>query len=120
MKRVELAGFTSTFVRRALLLSVSLPLGACAYQTGFTRADGAPVLPPSPSAEVLKSDPPSSATLLGTVRAQGNNWQKPGDCEAQLVNEARKLGANAVLTTPATSSMGRGPKCEGRAYLLKS
>ncbi len=93
-------------------------VAGCAYHAGFTRAEGAPVLPPSSGAEVLKTEPPATATLLGTVRAQGNNWQRPADCEAQLVNEARKLGANAVLTSPSSSSLGRGPKCEGRAYLL--
>jgi hypothetical protein len=100
-------------------LVVGLLLTGCAYQTGARRAEGAPVLPASPYAEVLRDTAPAGAVVLGTVRAQGNNWQSPAACEAQLVNEARKLGANAVLTTPATSTWGRGPSCLGTAYLLK-
>jgi hypothetical protein len=68
----------------------------------------------------MKTSPPDDAVLLGTVRAQGDNLQTGGSCEAELVNEARKLAANAVLRTPASSSLGRGPRCEGRAYLLKA
>jgi len=103
-------------------LSVSLlagSLAACAYSTSATRAPGAPVLAPSPSATILTSAPPDDAVFLGTVSARGNNWQSPASCEAQLINEARKLGANAVLTTPASSSLGRGPSCDGKAYLVK-
>jgi hypothetical protein len=91
----------------------------CAYHSGFDRAPGAPVLEPSASADILKDDPPADAVLLGTVHAMGNNLQQASSCDAQLVNEARKLGANAVRTYPASSSLGRGPKCEGKAYLLK-
>jgi hypothetical protein len=107
-------------VRAAVTLATCLSLGACAYHSGFDRAPGAPVLEPSASAEVLKADPPADAVLLGTVHAMGNNLQQASSCDAQLVNEARKLGANAVRTYPASSSLGRGPKCEGKAYLIKS
>jgi hypothetical protein len=105
--------------RAVIFVSIGLVTG-CAYATSAHRAPGAPVLPPSPSAEVLKAEPPSDAVYLGTVSAQGNSYQSPGSCDAVLVNEARKLGANAVLTTPASSSWGRGPRCEGKAYLLKT
>ena len=104
---------------RLLLPIITLAVG-CAYSTSSKRAPGAPELPPSAFAEVLRSAPDSSAVLIGTVHARGNNWQSPASCETQLVNEARKLGANAVLTTPADASLGRGPACDGRAYLVKS
>jgi hypothetical protein len=100
-------------------LFIIVAIVGCAYSSSFQRAPGAPVLSPSSSAEILTSAPPSDALLLGTVSAQGNNFQSSGTCDAELVNQARKLGANAVLTSPASSSMGRGPKCEGKAYLLK-
>ena len=109
-----------TITRRVLAFAfVNGALAGCAFQSSSSRAPGAPVLAASPYAEVLKSAPPADAVMLGTVRAQGNNYQSSGGCEAELVNEARKLGANAVLTTPSNSSMGRGPKCEGTAYLIK-
>ena len=105
---------------RQLAMSIAaIVVVGCAYSSSFQRAPGAPVLSPSSSAEILTSAPPSDALLLGTVSAQGNNFQSSGTCDAELVNQARKLGANAVLTSPASSSMGRGPKCEGKAYLLK-
>ena len=105
---------------KGIVALLSLVAVGCAYNSRVQRAPGAPVLPPSPSAEVLKSAPPTDAVFLGTVSAQGNNFQSSGSCEAELVNAARKLGANAVLTTPASSSLGRGPSCEGKAYLLKA
>ena len=105
--------------RASTLVAVTLVAG-CAFVTKSQRAPGAPVLPPSAYAEVLKAEPSSDAVLIGTVSAQGNGYQTSGSCESELVNEARKLGANAVLTTPAVRSGGRGPKCEGKAYLLKT
>lgn len=105
--------------KSATALLIILGTSACAYHASATREPGAPVLPPSPYAEILKAEPPADATLLGTVKAQGNNWQSASSCEGQLINEARKLGANAVLTTPASSSKGRGPSCTGKAYLVK-
>ena len=107
-------------MRRLAVATVALTLVSCAYSNSVKRAPGAPVLPPSASAEVLKGPPPADAVLLGTVHAQGNNFQSSATCEAELVNEARKLGANAVLTTPASSSLGRGPSCSGTAYLVKA
>lgn len=107
-------------VHVCMVLVASVLASACAYSTRAAREPGAPVLAPSPAASVLTSEPPDGSVLLGTVKAQGNNWQSPSSCEAQLVNEARKLGANAVLTTPASSSLGRGPSCEGKAYLVKA
>lgn len=106
-------------MRYIRLTVLAAGLAGCAYATSATRAPGAPVLPPSPYAAILHAAPDSTAVLLGTVHVQGNNWQSPGDCDAQLQNEARTLGANAVLTTPATSSWGRGPRCTGTAYLLR-
>jgi hypothetical protein len=106
--------------RKRTIVTLACVVAGCAYSSSFQRAPGAPVLPPSPAAEVLTTPPPPDAVLLGTVSAQGNNLQSSGTCEAELVTEARKLGANAVLTTPASSSLGRGPKCEGKAYLLKT
>lgn len=105
---------------RLCTLAICLSVVGCAYHSGFDRAPGAPVLEPSASAEILTSDAPADAMLLGTVHAMGNNLQAASSCDAQLVNEARKLGANAVRTYPASSSLGRGPKCEGKAYLVKA
>ncbi|MGH7559394.1 MAG: hypothetical protein ACRENB_00075 [Gemmatimonadales bacterium] len=54
-----------------------------------------------------------------SVTAQGNNWQDPASCDAQLQVGGRRLRANAVLATPAPSGAGQGPRCTGVAYLIR-
>lgn len=105
-------------MRPALILFLLLLyLAGCAYHTGGTRLATAPILPPSPFARLVAA-PPEGAVEVGQVRAQGNNWQAPADCDAQLLVEARKLGGNAVLAVPKKSGWGKGPSCSGRVYFV--
>ncbi len=105
---------------KPLLVVLALALvSGCAYQAKGSRLDGAPVLPPSPFAKLIYAVPTDGAVEIGRVQAQGNNYQKASDCDAQLLVEARKLGANAVLAIPEKSGFGKGPKCSGRAFLVE-
>lgn len=105
-------------IRRTTLVGFAvLSLSACVYQTGGTRLAGAPVLAPASVARLIDSVP-AGAVEIGHVRAQGNNWQRASDCDAQLLVEARKLGANAVLAVPEQSGWGKGPRCSGRAFYV--
>lgn len=103
---------------RGIALCVCAVLAGCVHQPASQRASGATVLSESASAEVLKSSPSGDAVRLGTVRAQVNN-EDSAACEAELVSEAQRLGANAVLPTPSTGAFGRASTCEGTAYRIK-
>ena len=101
----------------ALLVFFSILVVGCAFAVDVTRAPNAPNLPPSSAAEIVHARP-ASGTELATIDAQGNNWQNAGDCEAKLILEARKIGANVVFTQPEESGLGKGPKCRGVAYAV--
>src|SRR5579885_3007988 len=66
---------------------VTLLSGCGAFAVDVQRAPNAPTLPPASSAEIVHA-PPADARELGTIDAQGNNWQSASDCEARLILEA--------------------------------
>jgi hypothetical protein len=95
----------------------ALLLSGCAFAVDVAREPNAPTLPPASSAEVVHVEP-KGATKIATIELQGNNWQSASDCEARLVIEARKVGANVMFTQPEESGLGQGPKCRGAAYAV--
>ena len=98
------------------LLTLAL-LSACAFSVSVRRTPGAPSLPGSAYAEMLRV-PPKNATEIAVIEAQGNTWQTGADCDKKMVIEARKLGANAVFIQPEEEGLGQGARCSARAYLL--
>ena len=105
---------------RSFFVAVAvLSLTACsAFSTSVTPTAGAPHLPPSSYAEALHAPPPAPAVEVAKIHAQGNNMSDTSACEARLVIEARKVGANAVLVQPAQGVWGGGPACDGVAYVV--
>lgn len=89
--------------------------GCGAFAVDVTREPNAPTLPPTTAAAIVHTEP-TSAQKLATIDLQGNNWQNASDCEARLILEARKLGADVVFAQPEESGLGKGPRCRGVAY----
>ena len=102
------------------LLVVTLTLVAgCSFLVDVVRNPNAPVLPPSPYAEVVHK-PPTGAIELGRLDAHGNSWQSASDCEARMVIEGRELGANVVFVQPeATGFAQNGPHCSAVAFFVQ-
>lgn len=105
-------------MRRFVLgLSPALLLAGCTFTTTVQQVADAPNVPRSASAAVVAA-PPRDAVLLGTVTVRGNRNKVGAACEAEAVDEARKLGATHVVMHTMDSSAARAVRCTADAYYL--
>ena len=100
-----------------LLLLPALLLAGCTFNTTVNHLDDAPNPPVSEHTAVVTA-PPRDAILLGTVTVRGNRNKVGAACEAEAVEEARKIGATHVIVRAVESSAARAVRCTGEAYYL--
>jgi hypothetical protein len=74
-------------------------------------------VPRSESALVVTT-PPKDAIRLGTIEVRGNRNKVGAACEAEAVEEAKKIGATHVIVTPVQSGAARAVRCIGEAWYL--
>lgn len=103
--------------RIALPLVPLVLLAGCTFTTSVNRVADAPNVPRSSSAAVVPT-PPHDAVLMGTVTVRGNRNKIGAACEAEAVDEARKLGATHVIMHTMDSSAARGVRCTAEAWYL--
>ena len=95
----------------------ALLLAGCTFNTTVHHVADAPNVPRSDRA-IIVSAPPRDAILLGTVTVRGNRNKVGPACDAEAVEEAKKLGATHVIVHPVETSASRGVRCTGDAYYL--
>ena len=104
--------------RSLVLVSVLACLSGCAFSSRVTPAKGAPTFAEPAESVTLAKTPPPGAALLGTIDAQGNQFQDSDDCAKRLQSDAKKLGASHVVVTRMgrRNVQGYGAMCSGEAY----
>ena len=92
-------------------------LVACAAPV-FQHTRGAPRLPPSDAAQVVERAP-IGGVLIGTAEIQATVYQTGEECQAAVLEEAKKAGASHVVIRPGiAATASRGPRCRAEAYYV--
>jgi biotin carboxylase len=96
---------------------VALLLAGCTFNTTVHHLGDAPNVPRTDHALVVAT-PPRDAILLGTITVRGNRNKTGPACEAEAVDEAKKIGATHVIVRPVETPASRGVRCIADAYYL--